>query len=279
MLMKRILLFLSVLVLAGISGMSAQCRADITFEAAANDGYVPLLKEGKVWVWNAADHGQRRDDVPVYFTVTGQELVDGRNCFRIQQTCELDYLNGHEYLLSEENRQVELRYLYEDGIAYYVPLYDFNLKPGQFCQVWEADEDCIFEWDPFYEMEVKAEGNIMACGNVRRKIELEDKQTNKSVVWVEGIGAPGRYDMLTRFYMAEADNGICLLGFRECIDEGKTIFTMADFEKPLSSMDELPAGDEGCRIKAPTYDMMGRRVASTVRGGIYIRDGKKFVGQ
>ena len=64
------------------------------------------------------------------------------------------------------------------------PLYDFNLKPGQFCQVWEADEDCIFEWDPFYEMEVKAEGNIMACGNVRRKIELEDKQTNKSVVWV-----------------------------------------------------------------------------------------------
>ena len=45
-------------------------------------------------------------------------------------------LNGHEYLLSEENRQVELRYLYEDGIAYYVPLYDFNLKPGQFCQVW-----------------------------------------------------------------------------------------------------------------------------------------------
>ncbi len=85
--------------------------------------------------------------------------------------------------------------------------------------------------------------------------------------------------MQTRFYMAEADNGICLLGFRECIDEGKTIFTMADFEEPLSSMDELPAGDEGCRIKAPTYDMMGRRVASTARGGIYIRDGKKFVGQ
>ncbi len=54
---------------------------------------------------------------------------------------------------------------------------------------------------------------------------------------------------------------------------------MADFEEPLSSMDELPAGDEGCRIKAPTYDMMGRRVASTARGGIYIRDGKKFVGQ
>ena len=151
--MKRIL-FLIVLALAGTSGMSAQCRADITFEAAAREGYVPLLKEGKVWVWNAADQGQRRDDVPVYFTVTGQELVDGRNCFRIQQTCELDYLNGHEYLLSEENRQVELRYLYEDGIAYYVPLYDFNLKPGQFCQVWEADEDCIFEWDPFYEMEV-----------------------------------------------------------------------------------------------------------------------------
>lgn len=105
--------------------MSAQCRADITFEAAAREGYVPLLKEGKVWVWNAADQGQRRDDVPVYFTVTGQELVDGRNCFRIQQTCELDYLNGHEYLLSEENgrwscdtcMRMELRTMYRSMIS------------------------------------------------------------------------------------------------------------------------------------------------------------------
>ncbi len=241
--------------------------------------YVHLLKEGKVWIWNAADHGQRRDDVPVYFTVTGQETMDGRNCFRIKQTSELEYLNGHEYLLCEENRKVEMRFVFEDGHAEFFPLYDFSMKPGEQCQVLEVTHLEVWEPDPSKVMVVKAEEEISACGGLWRKISLEDKGWNDtSVVWVEGIGTRYADQMMTRFHLPEADNGIYLTSFRECIDNGETVFTMADFGQTLSA-DELPAYEEGCQSDTPTYDIMGRRVTATTRGGIYIRDGKKFIGR
>lgn len=41
----------------------------------------------------------------------------------------------------------------------------------------------------------------------------------------------------------------------------------------------LPSDEYRSRCDAPVYDMMGRRVTSMVRGGIYVRDGKKFVGK
>lgn len=241
------------------------------------DDYTPILKEGKVWVWNAADHSQQRFDVPVYFTVTGQETVDGRNCFRVRQTSELEPLNGHEYLLCEENRKVEIRFVFEDGHAEFFPLYDFNMKPGDHCQVQEVTELEAREPDPSNVMEVTAEKEVTAYGRLWRRIKLEDKGWNdRSAVWVEGIGAPYDSQMMTRFYLTEADDGIYLMGFRECIDEGKTVFTMSDFGDTVS-IEALPSEVETVRDDAPIYDMMGRRVTSTSRGGIYIRDGKKFV--
>jgi len=84
--------------------------------------------------------------------------------------------------------------------------------------------------------------------------------------------------MMTRFHLPEADNGIYLTSFRECIDNGETIFTMSDFGNTLS-VDMLPSDEYRSRCDAPVYDMMGRRVTSMVRGGIYVRDGKKFVGK
>lgn len=240
-------------------------------------GYKPLLKEGKVWVWNAADHSQQRFDVPVYFTVTGQETVDDRNCFRVRQTSELESLNGHEYLLCEENLKVEMRFVFEDGHAEFFPLYDFNMKPGEQCQVLEVTELEVREPDPSNVMEVKAEEEVTANGRLWRRIKLEDKGWNdRSAVWVEGIGAPYDSQMMTRFYLPEADDGIYLMGFRECIDEGKTVFTMSDFGDTVS-IEAIPSEVDTVRSDAPIYDMLGRCVPSMTHGGIYIRDGKKFV--
>ncbi len=53
---------------------------------------------------------------------------------------------------------------------------------------------------------------------------------------------------------------------------------MSDFGNTLS-VDMLPSDEYRSRCDAPVYDMMGRRVTSMVRGGIYVRDGKKFVGK
>ena len=41
-------------------------RNDSDFWTAEESEYVPMLKEGRIWVWNAVDLRQRRDDIPVY---------------------------------------------------------------------------------------------------------------------------------------------------------------------------------------------------------------------
>ena len=274
--MKKILL-LTILSLAVVLCISAQDYAGITADAADNGNYIPLLKEGKVWVWNACDEGVGYD-FSVYFTVVGQEEIDGRNCFRITQSSELEYLNGHEYILSEENRKVEMRFEFDDGHAEFLPLYDFNMKPGMESQILEVTGSKVWPPNPDFVMKAKAEGYVKACGHEWRKIDLEDKWTDWDVVWVEGIGAPYRYYLLTKFYGTDADNGIYLCGFRECIDNGETIFTMSDFGETLS-VDALPSETEAIQRDAPIYDMMGRRVTSMARGGIYVRDGRKLVGK
>lgn len=103
-------------------------------------------------------------------------------------------------------------------------------------------------------------------------------EKDRNAVWVEGIGAPYIDQMLTRFGSDNFANGIYVHSFRECIDNGETIFTMSDFGNTLS-VDMLPSDEYRSRCDAPVYDMMGRRVTSMVRGGIYVRDGKKFVGK
>ncbi len=139
------ILILTILSLAGVLQMPAQGYVGISSEAVDNGEYIPLLKEGKVWVWNACNEGVGYD-FSVYFTVVGQEEIDGRNCFRITQTSELEYLNGYEYILFEENRKVKMRFEFEDGHAEFLPLYDFNIKPGMESQILEVIESKV--WPP-----------------------------------------------------------------------------------------------------------------------------------
>lgn len=272
--MKKILI-LTILSLAWVLQMPAQGYVGISSEAVDNGEYIPLLKEGKVWVWNACNEGVGYD-FSVYFTVVGQEEIDGGNCFRITQTSELEYLNGYEYILFEENRKVEMRFEFEDGHAEFLPLYDFNIKPGMESQILEVIESKVWSPNPSLVMKAKAELYVKAYGHEWRKIELEDKWMDMDVVWVEGIGVPYRHYMLTKFYGMDADNGIYLCGFRECIDNGETIFTMSDFGETLY-IDDLPSETEAIQSDTLVYDMLGRRVTSMSRGGIYVRDGKKFV--
>ena len=256
-------------------------KDDSDFWAAEESGYVPMLKEGRVWVWNAVDLSRQRDDIPVYFTVTGQEEVSGMNYYRIRQTSELKELNGHEHLLREENRMVV--YHLSDDVVFSndVPLYDFYAMQGHEFQVYEVDADdrFIYELDPFNKMEIRAEEEISADGKAWRKIELAGGyERDRNAVWVEGIGAPYADQMLTLFGSDNRANGIYVHSFRECIDNGETIFTMSDFGETLS-VDALPSETEAIQRDAPIYDMLGRRVTSMARGGIYVRDGRKLVGK
>ena len=257
-------------------------KDDSDFWAAEESEYVPMLKEGRVWVWNAVDLSRQRDDIPVYLTVVGQEEISGRNYYRIRQTSELKELDGREHLLREGNRMVA--YHLRDGSNEFsndVPLYDFYAMPGIQCEVFEVDADDKFtyEHNPYWNMLVKAKEDFPARGKVWRKIELQRMyQKDENIVWIEGIGAPYADQMLTRFYNDNLLNGIYVHSFRECIDNGETVFTMSDFGETLS-IDALPSETEAIQRDTPIYDMLGRRVTSMARGGIYVRDGRKFVGK
>ena len=74
------------------------------------------------------------------------------------------------------------------------------------------------------------------------------------------------------------DNGIYLIGFKECIEDGEVIFSFADFGDPASVRGV--GDDSSVGLNEDTiYDVMGRRVDATVPGSVYIRGGKKFVAR
>ncbi len=262
-------------IFAGIFGVGAQNVTEPYSVTDGDNGYTPLLKEGKIWIWNGLEcYGEKVYEFPIFNEVKYKMEIEGKKLFVVSQTSVCDLYDDNDYLLYEENGKVEIRYEYGDGAVKYYPLYDFNMKPGDKLPVVEVIEGRVL--DQGDELEMIARTDIEAHGKVWRRMELKNTRTNKSVFWVEGIGAPHYMQMQSIIYPDSWDCGIDMGGFRECIDNGETIFTMSDFGETLS-VDALPSETEAIQRDAPIYDMLGRRVTSMARGGIYVRDGKKFV--
>lgn len=81
---------------------------------------------------------------------------------------------------------------------------------------------------------------------------------------------------MTWCFFDQATNGILLGDFKECIEDGETIFTLEDFNK-TSSVNCIT--DTKSDAAAVTYDVMGRKVTSLEPGSVYIRGGKTFVAR
>ena len=240
-------------------------------------GSIPLLKEGKVWVWNGVNLIEDKES-PVYFTVAGTEDIDGKRCFRVEQTSDIPELSGGSWLLYEEGGKVSIRYTASGDYMEWLPLFDFSMRKGDESQIWEVHENHVCELDPGNRWKVAEESQIHVSGVTRRKLNLVNDVYNRNTVWIEGIGAPYLEGQLTWFCFPEPDNGIFLGGFRECIEDGEVIFTFADFGDP-GSVDGIADDSASAIADDATYDVMGRRVSSTVPGSVYIRGGRKFVAK
>ena len=234
---------------------------------------MPLLKEGKIWVWDGIN---QHDIVPVYFTVAGTEEVDGKTCYRVEQTSDIPDLSGGSWLLYEEGDNISIRYVDPDNNVSWLPLFDFSMTVGE--------EYPIGIVEGFYESQsgnswkVIEEDKVDVNGVTRRRMNLVQTKFDCNTVWVEGIGAPYFEGQLTWFCFPKPDNGIYLGGFRECIEDGETVFTFADFGDP-GSVDGIADDVNAGNTDDTTYDVLGRRVSSTAPGSVYIRGGKKFVAK
>ena len=267
-----------------------QCRLNRVFDGEGNVVYerkdawypekdiyegMPLLKVGKVWVWNGINRIENKE-MPVYFTVTGTEETDGKICYRVEQTSEISELSGLSFLLYEEDGNVSIRYTDSSNNVSWLPLFDFSMKVGEKRQIWEADERSVYELVSENCWEISDEDAVVVNGVSRRRMNLVNDAYNNMTIWVEGIGAPYFRGQLTWFYYPEPDNGIYLGEFKECIEDGKTVFTRSDFGD-LGSVEGISDDSVTGNTDDTIYDVLGRRVNSTVPGGVYIRGGKKFV--
>ena len=238
---------------------------------------MPLLKVGKVWVWNGYNHFDD-SEFPVYFTVTGTEDTDGKTCYRVEQTSDIPELSGGSWLLYEEEGNISIRYVDSDDNVSWLPLFDFSMTAGEEHKICIVDENGVSEPQSGNSWKVTEEDKAHVNGVTRRRMNLVQTKFDCNTVWVEGIGAPYFEGQLTWFCFPKPDNGIGLGGFRECIEDGETVFTFADFGDPGAVegiADDVNAGNTDDMI----YDVLGRRVSSTVPGGVYIRGGKKFVAK
>ena len=156
-------------------------------------------------------------------------------------------------------------------------LYDFNLQPRDETNFAPAYLDVVYEYrldDIDYKYSaIGASGfyNFTPCG---------EASGLAPVTYSSNWGNVGRGDMLHIEFEEEAD-GAPVRCLRNVYDlEGKVLYKGADIEvPPFGGIDGMEAGDEADRSDAHILDMLGRRVTSMARGGIYIRDGKKFIGR
>ena len=221
--------------------------------------YVPLLTEGKSWLWvSQNDHFPTRT---YYFKVevVGDTVVDGRVGKRMRQWYPYE-TDIDEYFFAAFEEDKRIYYLYENS-GEIVLLLDFNLKKGDTSDGWDSETGEKYE----DYLTVENEEIIDTPAGKRRKLKL-----NYGSYWVEGIGS-NNSDWITVFPMP-IGNYLLML---ECYEDGKCIFTQSDFGG-TNGIDEIKDGG----TSRPDYliDIMGRRVTNPRKGNIYITPtGEKII--
>lgn len=259
--MNKKIMFLAMMLLSGFIQMSAQ------------DDIGSILSDGKVWIWTGynIDHSE----FPVYFTVVGTEEIDGKTCWRVDKTPDIPTLSGQSFLLHEENGKLSIRYEDSNGNVSWLPLMDFSMRVGEEREIGIAEVEGVYEPHSGDGWKVIDKDKVVVDGEERERMKLAQTPHGPNAVWVEGIGVPYFEGLLTWFWYPLPDNGIVLGEFKECQLNGKTIFTRADFGD-INSVEEITDKTDA---DAPVYDLMGRRVTTTLPGSVYIRDGRKFIGK
>ncbi len=284
---------------------------------AAADDYVPMIREGKVWEYQSSysrqvDGRNEAGLVNHFMRFDGTADVNGSNysCFMLYRSeyyrgtdvygelelAETKDCDGPRYFLREEGDKVYIL-TYEDrvfstdksieecfggaeapkGYGEFLR-YDFGLADGDSFNL-PSGTDVSSEI--LIPMTVKI-GDAVKVGDYECKVMTftgENGMPGYPGEVIEGIG-PTKDGDLAVFgppYLADRPDNSLLPGqgsslVRVYDSDGKLIYG----KNPgagISSLISDELSDEA------TYDVLGRRVRSTVPGSLYIRGGKKFVAR
>ena len=221
--------------------------------------YLPILEDDKQWVINRSVADL---DNNITLVVSGDSVLNGVHYTVI----------GNE-LLREEGAKV---YVYDNFFQAEKVLYDFSLSVGDIAYNDLEEEIRLY---------VVCVDTIEVNGVSRKRIvfftgsqleyygdKLDPTNPNQwANCWVEGIG--GIYGLTDTY-------GWYIIGSRtimqQCFVNNECVFTYDDFfTKPVSNISAITnIIDKSHEI----YDLQGRKVTTPQRNRLYIKNGKKFVG-
>ena len=206
---------------------ASMAMLSITGNAAAETaGYMPMLREGRVWLyasrmpnhpWRPAQHAYNEKNYVV--AVRERTAINNKNCWIIDVSA---YDTDFSYILHEENGRITRLVENEDGSYSEVPVIDMNLEAGDRFAISSDAPDRV----------VTLAEHITLSGSKAKRIGFEDTHNALSAYeWVEGIGC------LTGFPYAELPGARPDLPVatspREYLmqvsDNGTLTYTSADF--------------------------------------------------
>lgn len=233
-------------------------------DAQEKQEYKPMLVDGRVWKTIApSEKDWLYADLHFTRTVCGDTIVAGRTCKKIHFVWDnpqddIPLQKDYYYAAFEENGKL---YECEDngGAS---KILDFSIHLG----------DHISNKN----LEVVGEDTIEVNGETYRRLTFNDNNgyVEENVRWVEGIGS--NYDFL--YYKPTGSYPIIMSYFpyaylSECYDNGKLVFSHADFMKEpvVNDIDQVTAE----KNKGTMYNLLGQRIKTPRKGEIYVQDGKK----
>lgn len=226
--------------------------------SASAQEYKKMFTDGKKWVYEETmfappkhpDHEQRW-----IRTIIGDTAYNAKPAkillvkhSYVSQKYDINDYNEYKYVVWEEN-----------GISYIGDkmICNMNLNRG----------------DSFYDHEVESIDYVDTGLGKLKRIHFQDLAYRYPRVLVEGIGYSNNL-------MLGYDNPIggSFIELKECYDNGKLIFTTADFTSALREIDsENETSTESLNPNQPMYDLMGMQVKDPVTGTVVIQNHKKFV--
>lgn len=203
--------------------------------------YKNILTEGKRW--KVLVRHWPHEDMYLDFRVSGDTIVDGRNCKRITN----DQGTTHTFAAYEEDRKL---YYMDSG------------KPSLLLDMAVKTGDDVLGYGEGGNTTVD---EITVKGVNRKRIVIESPG-NETVCWVEGIGS----NIDKWIYGPEKVIGMTSY-LIECYDNDELIFSQSDFGVTLG----VNAATQDRKKDGTMYSISGMKLKEAPANGMYIMDGKK----
>ncbi len=249
-------------------------------EAIAQHEYRPLLKEKKRWnyelehvnVWEGTNTTEN-----VSFFIEGDIAIEGKAYKKMYYASSDEHFSSLENCmfyraLREEGRQV---YMYDEYLGD-ILLFDFGMQPGENYEIGEFSclELTSLQQMTFHGRELTV--MLYTLYDASNPESTPNIVISESIPIVESVGSNNGWDILEE-YTPIPTNGIYdSKHFKSCYEGDECIFTSADF---LQTTSFRPMILHHATNDGKFYDLKGHQFSTPPNKGIYIRNGRKYVGK